>query len=720
MTKLIVRTQSSPSLTNEINAGVFQRFYDATIPELVFVTSNSVSAWIDRGTDKINPTIPSTVVNQPLYTTVNGIRCLDFRSTANRNININFPTSFTGNVYISTNRGLLKYEITRTIPNNTTIFFGTQLPLELSTYGINMSDFIFGIMMINSAKINELTSSGSMEEIEAKITAWHQSKTGESNFKSKTNFANRFSTGNNSPTVNVFENYISNFPSIDITSTTELVSTWGGRTLRNGITNIPRLNYRRITNFGFTWIALQTLTTSDFIDLTAGTFFRFTWGSTTLSQDSVNKLYISLAAGLANNPTKVVANISNGAGTEGTFQNQLEPNNNVYDLESLLLDYPFLTNLRNVNETLGGVAYNFSIGITARQARNWMKAKSSTWNFGADVLNLFLRGLDQASYHNLSTDTFSTFGSVSGDQSKWTGGVLAPNGMIYGIPFSATSILKIDPTNDTVSTFGSLSGSAKWTGGVLAPNGMIYGIPRDATSILKIDPNNDTVSTFGSLSGSLKWTGGVLAPNGMIYGIPTDATSILKIDPTNDTASTFGSLSGSSKWAGGVLAPNGMIYGIPSGATSILKIDPTNDTASTFGSLSGSSKWAGGVLAPNGMIYGIPSSGTSILKINPTNDTASTFGDVSGDPSKWYGGVLAPNGMIYGIPRDTASILKINPTNDTISTFGSLGGVLKWIGGVLAPNGMIYGIPVNATNILRILNETPVDDILLSAYVNKL
>jgi hypothetical protein len=378
MTKLIVRTQSSPSLTNEINAGVFQRFYDATIPELVFVTSNSVSAWIDRGTDKINPTIPSTVVNQPLYTTVNGIRCLDFRSTAIRNININFPTSFSGNVYISTSAGLLKYEIIRTIPNNTTIFFGTQLPLELSTYGINMSDFIFGIMMINTAKINELTSSG-MQEIEAKITAWHQSKTGGSNFKGKTDFANRFSIGNAS--MNVFENYISNFPPIDITSTTELFSTWGGRSLRNGISNVPRLNYRNITNFGFTWTHLQTLTTSDFIDLTAGTFFRYTWGSTALSQDSVNKLYISLAAGLANNPTKVVATIASGSGNEGTFLTEPHPNNTVYNLESLLLNYPFLTNLRNVNETLGGTSYNFSTGITGVQARNWMKAKSPTWNF---------------------------------------------------------------------------------------------------------------------------------------------------------------------------------------------------------------------------------------------------------------------------------------------------------------------------------------------------
>ena len=38
------------------------------------------------------------------------------------------------------------------------------------------------------------------------------------------------------------------------------------------------------------------------------------------------------------------------------------------------------------------------------------------------------------------------------------------------------------------STFGSLAGSAKWVGGVLAPNGKIYGIPFSSTTILEIDP----------------------------------------------------------------------------------------------------------------------------------------------------------------------------------------------------------------------------------------
>ncbi len=40
-----------------------------------------------------------------------------------------------------------------------------------------------------------------------------------------------------------------------------------------------------------------------------------------------------------------------------------------------------------------------------------------------------------------------------------------------------------------------LVGQNKWQGGVLAPNGRIYGIPRDSTSVLIIDPATNTADT---------------------------------------------------------------------------------------------------------------------------------------------------------------------------------------------------------------------------------
>ena len=86
--------------------------------------------------------------------------------------------------------------------------------------------------------------------------------------------------------------------------------------------------------------------------------------------------------------------------------------------------------------------------------------------------------------------------------------------------FSATRILRTmigdglldwdSSWTPDVSTFGSLSGTNKWVGGVLAPNGKIYGIPFGSTTILEIDPEAQTASTFGSVgTGAWKWYGGV-------------------------------------------------------------------------------------------------------------------------------------------------------------------------------------------------------------------
>ena len=44
----------------------------------------------------------------------------------------------------------------------------------------------------------------------------------------------------------------------------------------------------------------------------------------------------------------------------------------------------------------------------------------------------------------------------------------------------------------TTQLFGSLAGPNKWYGGVLAPNGKIYGIPFNSTQVLEIDKSTIT------------------------------------------------------------------------------------------------------------------------------------------------------------------------------------------------------------------------------------
>lgn len=112
-------------------------------------------------------------------------------------------------------------------------------------------------------------------------------------------------------------------------------------------------------------------------------------------------------------------------------------------------------------------------------------------------------------------------------------------------------------TNPGISTFigsGPINGDLKSHGGVLAPNGKIYAVPYRASTVLEIDPvGSGSTNTFGSVgSGVDKWLGGVLAPNGKIYAIPHNSSNVLVIDPVGLTTSSFGSLGSSpAKWAVG-------------------------------------------------------------------------------------------------------------------------------------------------------------------------
>jgi hypothetical protein len=276
----------------------------------------------------------------------------------------------------------------------------------------------------------------------------------------------------------------------------------------------------------------------------------------------------------------------------------------------------------------------------------------------------------------------------------WMGGVLAPNGKIYGIPNGVSSVCLIDPITNTVDTTtvrissGSFisSGGSNWVGGVLAPNGKIYGIPYNSSNVCLIDPVSNTIDTTtvtitsGSSIpfGGLNWQGGVLAPNGKIYGIPRVSSNVCLIDPITNTVdtTTVKISSGSSippsnfKWRGGVLAQNGKIYGIPENSTSVLYIDPITNTVDittvnvvSGSSLSGNAKWVGGVLAPNGKIYGIPSSASNFCLIDPITNTVDTttvtISSGSNLGGTHEGGVLAPNGNVYGMPTSSSNVLVI-------------------------------------------------------------
>lgn len=301
----------------------------------------------------------------------------------------------------------------------------------------------------------------------------------------------------------------------------------------------------------------------------------------------------------------------------------------------------------------------------------------------------------------------STFGSLAGSE-KCIGGALASNGCLYAAPYAATFITKINPSNDTLSSFGTFAAGNKWAGTVAGPdNRYLYGIPYDGTTVLKIDTLNDTSTTLGSLtSGGNKWIGGVLADNGCIYGIPFTGTTFLKIDTATDTVTTFGTISGNGKYRGGILGNDGFIYGVPSDATNILKLNPSNDTFTTFGTgiPGGGAKWSGGYLdLNNNLVAPNISSIATVLEVNLITQAVSQFGSYPVG-LKNLGACLAPSGKGYAAPLTITGVSEIDSNLNTLTFLSSFSGTAKWASGCLAPNDAIYFFPYSGTSVLKISN----------------
>eukprot|EP00964_Phaeocystis_antarctica_P101899 scaffold67357_cov67-Phaeocystis_antarctica.AAC.1 len=279
-------------------------------------------------------------------------------------------------------------------------------------------------------------------------------------------------------------------------------------------------------------------------------------------------------------------------------------------------------------------------------------------------------------------------GQLLSGNNKWSGGVLAADGNIYGIPYNAMQVLCFDPRTQQATRVGAgefiqeLLGDNKWQGGVLAANGNIYGIPYNATQVLRFDPRTQ------------------------------QATRVLRFDPRTQQATLVGpELPGDgNKWEGGVLAADGNIYGIPYNATQVLRFDPRTQQATLVGGqLPGGDKWSGGVLAADGNIYGIPHNATQVLCFDPLTQQATFVGGQLPGGDKWSGGVLAADGNIYGIPKNATQVLRFDPRTQQATRVGAElpGGDYKWQGGVLAADGNIYGIPIEATQVLSLAMNLP-------------
>lgn len=261
----------------------------------------------------------------------------------------------------------------------------------------------------------------------------------------------------------------------------------------------------------------------------------------------------------------------------------------------------------------------------------------------------------------------------------WFGGQLAPNGCIYGVPGNSDAVLKIDPTTDTVTTFGSVAAVTGITtpqnsyfDGVLVGTD-IYCVPHDGgiypnQPVLVIHTSTDTLSAFGAVPGDRYWgrsAGGVRVGSRIWFvpchhGTTNDPTSpIRSVDttvPQVDTHGSTASLGGgsASRWWRGSLVGS-VIYCAARDAPNILKIDTTTGNGSAFGSISGADKWRDIVYAA-GKLWLIPN-GEYLRTIDPSTDTISSS---LGGTRFYSAGLYIPAvDRIYAIGG--ANVLEINP-----------------------------------------------------------
>ena len=213
-------------------------------------------------------------------------------------------------------------------------------------------------------------------------------------------------------------------------------------------------------------------------------------------------------------------------------------------------------------------------------------------------------------------------------------------------------------------------------------DGCIYGIPNCASAILRIDPRDDTVTTFGEgrfPKGGYKWHGGVLGDDGCVYGCPSHRDDVLKIIPPDSPSSgkpqirllsvtdidkLISPFDGKKhcvyKFGGGVMGSNDCVYFFPSDSSRVLEVNLNDESARMIGpDFVGLNKWQNGFRAKDGSCYAIPCNASRVLKIDRKGQVSLVGEDLSDKKEKWEGGVVGPNGNLYCMPQQADSILVI-------------------------------------------------------------
>lgn len=182
------------------------------------------------------------------------------------------------------------------------------------------------------------------------------------------------------PDYSTGSDYINNFGKVTV-----FWDTWSNNP---NLTSFTKINTSSAQTMWATWYNCIKLNNIDPIDTRNTTNFNLTWNNCALTQESVDNAIISIAAGLANNRTKIISTV-NDVLTGGSNsipgevnRRSLTPEAGQRVWESWEEQNPSGSNqsIRYINETIGNIVFNFQQNITGFNVKNWLKAK-----FGLDI-----------------------------------------------------------------------------------------------------------------------------------------------------------------------------------------------------------------------------------------------------------------------------------------------------------------------------------------------
>ena len=344
---------------------------------------------------------------------------------------------------------------------------------------------------------------------------------------------------------------------------------------------------------------------------------------------------------------------------------------------------------------------------------------------------------------------------------KWDGTIRGVDGCMYGVPFKARKVLKLNSTDRSISIIGPDlgNGESKWSGGALClADGCIYCAPFNAEYVLRINtnPKNSpqsriksgvTVLTNVELpeEGDGKWCSGGFSPlDGCVYFMPCNARKILKLDPSwypeaesdseSDVSLDTDSESNEDSSVDSNVESNSDSdtpdrYDLPESDTDRdcdrdrdaepgpvplpeTRVHSVGEDLDKEGYQM--CKFLGTVIGVNGYVYGIPHFYDYFVKFNPLSQrTLFITGNVHETALDRFncnnGTLVEHDNCIFALSND-GFIFNLDCEDDTLYVHtvdvyplpvAIANGGPSWGDGVLAHDGNIYWPPCNAARVLQ-------------------